>query len=235
MSSFRETLKQVLLADSFDFTGEQLDMSVAFRDYLLERNRVMNLTGLTEDRDIAVKHFLDSLYLLRCGEIKDGSTLLDIGSGAGFPGMVCRIFRPDLKIFLMDSLEKRCGFLQELCNILGTEDVTVLKGRAEEFGRKEEYRGAFDYVTARAVANAAVLAEYGIPFLKEGGSLLMMKGREETTVPEGVLSELNCGAVRSISYSLEGDGRNLISVIKQGPTPEKYPRRPGVPAKKPLK
>ena len=234
MSSFTDILRDCLEQENIAYDEEKLGLCLKYRDFLLAKNRVMNLTGLTEDRDMAVKNFLDSLLLLKYGDIAEGSSLLDIGSGAGFPGMVCRIFRPDLKISLMDSLTKRCDFLRELCAELGIEDVEILCGRAEEFGRNPSYRGSFDYVTARAVAAASVLLEYGIPLLKQGGRLIMLKGKEEEEIPARALTELCATALPPFSYELTGDKRSLLMAEKQEPTPDKYPRRPGIPAKRPL-
>ena len=234
MSEFKEILRQELETQGFAPSEGELELCGIYRDFLLQKNAVMNLTAVTEDRAIAVKHFADSLFLLRYGNPAKGSSLLDIGSGAGFPGMVCKIFRPDLKITLMDSLAKRCSFLQELCAKLGFKDVTVLTGRAEEYGHNALYRGSFDYVTARAVASSAVLTEYGIPFLKQGGKLLLMKGKEEDAVPLKALQELGAEETANIPYELQGDSRHLLTVVKICETADKYPRRPGIPTKRPL-
>ena len=152
-----------------------VDKLFAYKDFLREYNKKVNLTSIVEDEEIIIKHFLDSLTLLP--DIGGGGKAIDVGTGAGFPGLVLKIARDDLDLVLLDSLNKRIKFLQELVGILGLEGVGCVHGRAEEMSRRPEYRENFDFVVARAVANLSKLAGYCLPFAKVGGVFIAMKGR----------------------------------------------------------
>lgn len=234
MIAFDLALREALTALAIPFTDEMIRAAANYASYLLDENQKMNLTAIVDEREIAVKHFADSLCLLKYAEIPQGASLMDIGTGAGFPGMVLKIFRPDLKITLADSLKKRCLFLERLGGELEIDDVAILWGRAEELGRKEELREQFDFTTARAVASLPILLEYCTPFLKPGGAFLAMKAREEEADSAKALKALGCEVETTEKYDLFGEERTLITVKKTAPTPEKYPRRPGMPEKKPL-
>lgn len=234
MIAFDLALREALTALAIPFTDEMIRQAANYASYLLDENQKMNLTAIVDEKEIAIKHFADSLCLLKYAEIPQGASLMDIGTGAGFPGMVLKIFRPDLKITLADSLKKRCLFLERLGGELEIDDVAILWGRAEELGRKEELREQFDFTTARAVASLPILLEYCTPFLKTGGAFLAMKAREEEADSAKALKALGCEVETTEKYDLFGEERTLITVKKTAPTPEKYPRRPGMPEKKPL-
>lgn len=234
MIAFDAMLRRSLTELDIDFTDEMIRSSANYASYLLEENQKMNLTAIVDEEEMAVKHFADSLCLLKYAEIPLGSSLIDVGTGAGFPGMVLKIFRPDLKLTLADALKKRCLFLERLCGELEIRDVSILWGRAEELGRKGELREQYDFATARAVASLPILLEYCTPFLKEGGHFLAMKAKAEEGDSSHALMTLCCEIKATECYTLNGEDRMLLTVEKCGATPDKYPRRPGMPEKKPL-
>lgn len=234
MIAFDAMLRRSLTELDIDFTDEMIRSSANYASYLLEENQKMNLTAIVDEEEMAVKHFADSLCLLKYAEIPLGSSLIDVGTGAGFPGMVLKIFRPDLKLTLADALKKRCLFLERLCGELEIRDVSILWGRAEELGRKGELREQYDFATARAVASLPILLEYCTPFLKEGGRFLAMKAKAEEGDSNHALTTLCCEIKATECYTLNGEDRMLLTVEKCGATPDKYPRRPGMPEKKPL-
>ena len=194
---------------------------------LLEQNQVMNLTAITEPDQVADLHFLDSAALLTLGEDLRGKRLIDVGTGAGFPGLPLRILEPSIRLTLLDSLGKRIHFLQTVCDELGLTDVACIHGRAEEFAA--EHRGSYDLAVSRAVASLPVLAELSLPLVKVGGSFLAMKSVEsdaELAAAQHAIAILG-GAVEAVrDYAIPGtDVRHrLIVVEKVKKTPEKYPR-----------
>lgn len=218
-------------------TDQMLADFVRYRDMLLEWNEVMNLTTITEPRDIDNKHFLDSLTLLKAANIPHGSKIIDIGTGAGFPGLPLKIARPDLALSLLDSLNKRIEFLGEISYLLGQEN-DLYHARAEEAAHLPEHREQYDLATARAVAALPILCEYCLPYVKPGGLFLAMKGpsiTEELESAETALEILG-GKVVNI-YNLElpdGDERNIIVIEKTAATPAKYPRKYARMTKSPL-
>ena len=215
-----------------------MEMNDKFRRYaelLKEWNEKMNLTAITDDDEIKVKHFQDSLTILPY--ITGGGSLADIGTGAGFPGLPVAIERPDLSVVLVDALNKRISFLECVVRELGLTNVKCVHARAEDFGRDPEFRGKFDYVTARAVASMPVLAEYCLPLLKEGGHFIAMKGPGAAEEDCSRALKLLGGRMLSADeFVLEGTdmGRCIIDIEKTGPTPKTYPRKAGLPSKKPL-
>ncbi|MBR5329292.1 MAG: 16S rRNA (guanine(527)-N(7))-methyltransferase RsmG [Firmicutes bacterium] len=235
MIAFDLKLRETLTELDIPFTDEMIRSAANYASYLLEENQKMNLTAIVDEQEMAVKHFADCLCIFKYADIPEGASLIDVGTGAGFPGMVLKIFRPDLKLTLADALKKRCLFLERLSEELEINDVNILWGRAEELGRKEELRGQYDFAAARAVASLPILLEYCTPFLKEGGKFLAMKAKEEDVDSTKALSELCCNIADTTRYELNGEDRMLITVEKIGATPDKYPRRPGMPEKKPLK
>lgn len=216
----------------FDTAGIALDDGKyeklsTYSDMLIERNKVVNLTAITDDEGVAVKHFFDSVYPFKLYPPKDNATLIDVGTGAGFPSCPLRIFREDIHIILLDSLNKRITFLSELSDSLGL-DAECVHGRAEEFGQKEDYREKFDYATARAVGNLALLSEYCLPFVKVGGAFIALKGsngEEELNEAKNAIKLLGGKVEKVTAYELpNGDNRTLIIIKKVSPTPQKYPR-----------
>lgn len=213
---------------------EQFDR---YAGLLVEWNQKMNLTAITEPDEIAVKHFVDSLAPLALFSLPEGARVIDVGTGAGFPGIPWKIARPDLELTLLDSLNKRVGFLREVLSQLGLPGEAV-HARAEEGGRRPEYRERFDVATARAVANLTVLAEYCLPYVKVGGYFAALKSgqvEEELGQAKGAIRLLGGKCRDVISYTLpDGSGRSLILIEKISHLSPKFPRSSAQMAKKPL-
>ena len=213
-----------------------------FEDYfelLVEWNEKINLTAITEQNEVYLKHFWDSIAPILYDLIENKAVkLLDIGAGAGFPSLPMKIIFPELDVTIIDSLNKRITFLSNLTEKLKMTNVTLLHGRAEDFGQDKNYRGQFDFVTARAVAKLSVLTEFTLPFLKKNGQLLSLKAAkfdEELAEAKHAIAVLGGKFDRQIDYKLPNDDERHIAVIeKKKETPNKYPRKAGIPAKKPL-
>ena len=217
-----------------DLPSEVYDKLEIYADFLVKYNENVNLTAITDGREIFVKHFLDSILLLKYVDIPSNSSIIDVGTGAGFPSVPMKIYRPDLKITLLDSLNKRINFLQQLCEMTQI-DAEFIHGRAEDYGKESQYREKFDFSCARAVANLSVLSEYCIPFVKIGGYFLSMKGPNEIIDESNKAVELLGGKIKSdIQYSLENDTRRIIAIEKISQIPTKYPRNSSQIKKKPL-
>ena len=220
------------------FTEEQLNQFYKYMNLLLEWNEKINLTAITDPNEVILKHFIDSLTINKY--IKENSTLADVGTGAGFPGIPLKILRPDLKITLVDSLNKRINFLNEVINKLNLVNIETVHSRIEDFGKDKKYRESFDFVTARAVANLAVLSEYLLPIAKVGGQCVCMKGssvEEELSNGKNAIKVLG-GKIKNIDEFVLPDSdmsRNVIIIDKIKNTPNKYPRKAGIPVKEPLK
>ena len=214
--------------------GITLDDTAIFRfdKYMrtvLEWNQKINLTSITDENEFIIKHFYDSLTLLHTLDIKDGAKVIDVGTGAGFPGVPLKIARPDIELTLLDSLNKRLVFLQE--NVLNSLDLTaeIIHGRAEEISRQSDYREMFDFAVSRAVANLSSLSEYCIPFVKVGGVFAAMKGPESSEEIKNAANAIKTlgGKVDIVeNFTLpDGSGRSIAAIDKIKHTPEKYPRR----------
>lgn len=217
-----------------DLPSEVYGKLEIYADFLVKYNENVNLTAITDVREIFVKHFLDSILLLKYVDIPSNSSIIDVGTGAGFPSVPMKIYRPDLKITLLDSLNKRINFLQQLCEMTQI-DAEFIHGRAEDYGKESQYREKFDFSCARAVANLSVLSEYCIPFVKIGGYFISMKGPNEIIDESNKAVELLGGKIKSdIQYSLENDTRRIIAIEKISQTPTKYPRNSSQIKKKPL-
>lgn len=238
INEFSAKMKDFCEKINVDITDEQISKFYKYMELLIEWNNKMNLTAITEPNDIILKHFIDSITIEK--NIKNGAKLLDVGTGAGFPGIPLSIIRNDLKITLMDSLNKRINFLDEVIKENNLNNVDTIHSRAEELGRNKDYREQFDVVTSRAVAALDVLLEYMLPFVKVGGYCICMKGsniEEEVENSKKALAVLNGKIEDIIKFELpESDyGRNIIVIKKTANTPGKYPRKPGTPAKEPLR
>ena len=214
---------------------EALKRLEKYADLLVEWNEKINLTAIVDPEGIAVKHFLDCLMIFKYIDIPKGASVIDIGTGAGFPGVVIKIARPDIKLTLMDSLQKRINFLDTLCAELGVE-VTTIHSRAEDITPKQ--REGYDFAVARAVANMRVLTEYCLPYVKVGGSFVAMKGStaaEEVKEATKAISTLGGKLeAENLFELLEFGGRGIINVKKISQTPTKYPRNSGKISKQPL-
>lgn len=226
---------EIFNKETLPVSEEQYGQFKKYAALLVEWNQKMNLTAITDKHGITVKHFLDSVLPLKFLDIPHGASLIDVGTGAGFPGLPLKIMRPDIKLTLLDSLNKRVNFLSEVCKALGL-DVPCVHARAEEFGRNENYREKYDFAAARAVAPMPVLTEYCLPYVKVGGTFAALKGRNESfKESENAVKILGGEISGATEYSLpDGDGRTLICVRKIKETPPKYPRNSGQISKKPL-
>lgn len=212
-------------------TGNQYEQFQKYFELLAEWNEKMNLTAITDESGVALKHFADSLSLLNFVDIPQNSTLADVGTGAGFPGVVLKIARPDIKLTLIDSLNKRLVFLNEVCSQLGI-DAELIHSRAEDGARDEKLRESFDFVASRAVARMNVLSEYCLPYVKVGGAFCAMKGAQANEEFKESLNAINTlGGKLENKYFFElpenGGERAIAVVRKVKNTPQKYPRQSG--------
>lgn len=210
-----------------------------YYELLIEWNRVMNLTGITEYDEVNLKHFTDSLTIVRIKDMDQISTLIDVGTGAGFPGIPIKIAFPHIKLTLLDSLNKRIKFLDHTAEELGLENVITLHGRAEDYAKRSEYRERYDMCASRAVANLSTLSEYCIPFIKKGGCFVSYKSAdsdEEIRMSERAVDMLGGNLKKIDKFCLPGSdmGRSLVLIEKVKSTPGKYPRKAGTPSKEPL-
>jgi 16S rRNA (guanine527-N7)-methyltransferase len=220
---------------NLEVTEELYNQLEVYAQYLVEYNEKVNLTAITEHSEVYIKHFLDSLIPLTYVDIPQGASLIDVGTGAGFPSIPMKLYRPDIKLTLLDSLNKRIVFLESLCEKLHI-DVECIHGRAEDFGKDECYREQFDYATARAVANLQVLSEYCMPFVKVGGAFIAMKGlSEDVTTANKAIATLGGRVSNDVKYTIPPeDSRRIIVVEKVAHTPKQYPRISGKIKSKPL-
>ena len=238
LTKFKHGLEEL----NITLTDEQIEQFLQYYEMLVEKNKVMNLTGITEYEEVIQKHFLDSLSLIRV--IPDIAsqklTVIDLGTGAGFPGIPLKIAFPELEITLMDSLNKRSLFLQEVSTALDLKKVSAVHGRAEEMASNATHRQQYDLCVSRAVSNLAVLTEYCLPFVKKGGLFVSYKSADsDAEIQEGkkAISILG-GKLTSVDKFQLPDSdlrRALVCIKKVKDTPKKYPRKAGTPAKLPLK
>lgn len=235
MDKFAEELKKT----GITLTERQREQFDRYYELLVERNKVMNLTGITDYDEVNLKHFIDSLTIVRLKDMSKITTLIDVGTGAGFPGIPIKIAFPHIKIVLLDSLNKRLKFLDDVIRELDLEEIRTLHGRAEDYAKKPEYREKFDLCVSRAVANLSTLSEYCLPFVKKGGSFVSYKSGEadeEIRSSENAVNILG-GKIEKIEKFMLPDtdiGRALVQIDKVKNTPGRYPRKAGVPAKEPL-
>ncbi len=221
-----------------ELTREQAEQFVKYYEMLIEKNRVMNLTAITDYDEVIVKHFIDSLSIIKVYNVNQELKVIDIGTGAGFPGIPLKIAFPKLTITLVDSLNKRVTFLNEVISELGLKDIYAIHGRAEDLGRDSSHREKYDLCVSRAVSNLSTLSEYCIPFVKVNGMFISYKGiniKEELDTAKKAINILG-GKVKAFDeFSLnETMGRSLILIEKLEKTSMKYPRLAGKPAKEPL-
>lgn len=224
-----------------ELTDTQLGQFKTYYEMLVEWNEKINLTAVTEIEEVYLKHFYDSITPLFYADIDEGASLCDVGAGAGFPSIPMKIIRPDLKITIVDSLNKRINFLNELTAELGLDKIHLVHDRAETFGNhKADARHMFDVVTARAVAQLNVLSELCLPLVRTGGQFIVMKGKkaqEELDESKFALDLLGgeLTKIHQLSLPKEDSDRYIMIIDKKRKTPKKYPRKPGTPNKSPLK
>ena len=239
LTSFEKGLEQL----SITLSGEQKQQFLTYYEYLVEKNKVMNLTAITEYEEVITKHFLDSLAVVKTSCFKPeklaGKRLIDIGTGAGFPGIPLKIAFPELEILLLDSLNKRINFLNEVTEMLGLTNINTVHGRAEDYAKQKGYRESFDFCVSRAVANLSTLSEYCIPFVKQGGCFISYKSGsvdQELIQAEKAVKILGGQREEVVRFSLADTDmdRSFVVIRKAKPTPKKYPRKAGLPSKEPL-
>lgn len=232
-TKFRNSMKSI----GIELTDSQLNAFETYYDMLIDRNKVMNLTAITEFDEVMDKHFLDSVYLFRSIKLEADYKLIDIGTGAGFPGIPLKIVFPELKITLLDSLNKRVGFLNDVIEELNLNDIEAIHGRAEDIARNKAYRASYDIAVSRAVANLSTLSEYCLPFVKIGGKFVSYKSGDCADEVDNAKAAIHLlgGKINKIDeFSYSNNSRSFIVIDKVMNTSNKYPRKAGLPSKKPL-
>lgn len=236
--SFENILKDALLKVNITAEDDLIKKLTVYAELLKDFNEKINLTAIKDDEGIALKHFADSLTVLKYVDFKNGASVIDVGTGAGFPGLVIAAARSDLKLTLLDSTGKKLKVVSEIAKNMDLKNVTVLHARAEEAARSKLYRESFDYATARAVAELRVLSEYALPFVKCGGSFISMKGaaaQEEIENAHLAIKLLGGEIVNISSFSLADCGeRSIVEIKKISQTSPKYPRASAKISAKPL-
>lgn len=233
-------LKMALEQLKIETTIEMLNTFQLYMEGILEWNEKINLTAITDKDEFVRKHYIDSLLCYEFDEVQRANKVIDVGTGAGFPGVPLAIVFPEKEFVLMDSLKKKLNVVEELCKELGINNVTTLHGRAEDLAKDRKHRERYDLCVARALANTAVLAEYTLPFIKVGGSLLAYKGSDyKKDLDEGQKSISLMGGKlageRSVTIENLGLDHKIIVINKIKNTPMQYPRKAGTPSKEPLK
>ena len=235
-SEFQKILKEI----NVELTDNQCDQFDKYYEILVEWNKVMNLTAIIEFEDVVEKHFLDSISLCQVMDLKKPLTLLDLGTGAGFPGIPLKIMFPELKITLADSLNKRLLFLNEVMEALNLKDIETVHGRAEELSKRKDYRESFDLCVSRAVANLSTLSEYCLPFIHTSGKFISYKsGEVEDELKDAKKAVFVLGGeIEDVIHFTLPDSdikRSFVVINKVHATPKAYPRKAGTPSKSPLK
>ena len=239
LQQFYKDLREldITLSDS------QVEQFITYYEMLIEKNQVMNLTAITDWDEVLKKHFVDSLSLVKTFDLSSAGaeiSLIDIGTGAGFPGIPLKIAFPDVKVTLMDSLNKRVDFLNEVIAALKLDGINAIHGRAEDFAKPDQLREKYDLCVSRAVANLSTLSEYCLPYVKVGGKFISYKSEksaEEMEEAENAIDILGGKIQDQITFMLPGSDiyRNLVVIEKISETPQKYPRKAGMASKKPLR
>lgn len=232
-----ERYSEYLNSIGIQLSNKQLMQFQKFYELLVEKNKVMNLTGITEYDEVVEKHFIDSIAIASFAKLE--GKIIDLGTGAGFPGIPLKIVYPDVEFVLLDSLNKRIKFLDDVIDELELEKVTTVHGRAEDFAQKDEYREKFDFCVSRAVANLSTLSEYSLPFVKIGGEFISYKSGEieDELVKSKKVVKILGGSVKEVNiFELPNNknSRSFVSIKKDNKTLKKYPRKAGLPSKEPL-
>ena len=235
LEQFKDGLKELQI----ELNEKQISQFLKYYELLVETNKVMNLTAITEFDEVVEKHFLDSLALVKAVPLQDGRKVsaIDVGTGAGFPGIPLKIAFPNLELVLADSLNKRIKFLNQVIDELELKDITAVHARAEELGRNKDYREQFDVCVSRAVANLSSLSEYCIPFVKVGGKFISYKSgsiEEEVAEAKKAVFVLGGKVTDVYKFDLYEQKRSFVVIDKEKHTPKAYPRKAGTPTKEPL-
>ena len=233
-------LSEYISKIGIDLSEKQIEQLNIYYEMLVEKNKVMNLTAITEYEEVVVKHFADSAAVVNAIDLEKIGTVIDIGTGAGFPGVVLKIVFPHLEITLLDSLNKRIKFLNEVIEKLDLKKIKTIHGRAEDFAQDKLYREKYNLCVSRAVANLSTLSEYCLPFVAVGGKFVSYKAGEcETEVKEAntAFSKLGANIERVVDYMLPDTdiARTFVVLGKNKSTPKMYPRKAGIPSKDPIK
>lgn len=235
-AQFKEDLNEL----DIHLGENQLDQFMQYYKILIEWNSFMNLTAITDFNDVLKKHFIDSLSLVKVAFLKKEISIIDVGTGAGFPGIPLKIAFPDLDIVLLDSLKKRIHFLEEVINQLGLKNISAIHGRAEDYAKENEGREKFDLCVSRAVANLSTLSEYCIPFVKKKGKFICYKSEkltDELSDAKKAISILGGKVEQQVDFFLPSSKiyRNFLVIDKVKETPLKFPRKAGLPSKEPIR
>lgn len=238
IEEFKQEIEQYLKDLNIELDEKQISDFYKYMNLLIEWNKKINLTAIIEPKEILLKHFVDSLTINKY--IGRNAKLIDVGTGAGFPGIPLKILRPDINVTLVDSLNKRINFLNEVIKKIGLEKIETIHSRAEEIGKNKEYREKYDVATSRAVANIATLSEYLIPLVKEKEKCIYMKGpdiEEELLNGKRAINVLGGELAKKEEFNLPKSDikRTIIIINKIKKTPNNYPRKAGIPAKEPIK
>ena len=232
-------LKNLSQKVGVSLSDEQLQQFIKYYELLVEWNQVMNLTAITEYKEVVLKHFVDSIALVQTYDLTKSFSVIDVGTGAGFPGIPLKIAFPQLKVTLLDSLNKRVQFLNHVTEQLGLKDIAAIHGRAEDFAKQKEHREQYDLCVSRAVANLASLSEYCIPYVKVGGVFISYKSgnrEEEVNQAQKAIKVLGGRLKNKKEFQLPDSdiSRSFILIEKVAPTIKKYPRKAGLPTKEPI-
>ena len=237
MEKKQDYIKEKFKEMKIELSDLQVEQFERYYELLVETNKVMNLTAVTEFEEVVSRHFLDSVLVTKYYDFAAVRNFIDVGTGAGFPGIPIKIMYPHLSVTLLDSLGKRVAFLKKVVDNLGLEEMELIHGRAEDFGRNPDYRGKYEVCLSRAVANLSTLSEYCTPFLKTDRIFVSYKSgeiEEELAEAKAAIKKLGCKIRKVEKFTLDGAGRSLIFIERTERLSSKYPRKAGIPAKQPL-
>lgn len=237
---FFEIMKTACANEGLAFDEDKYDKFIKYKELIKTWNEKINLTAITEDEEIVKKHFIDSIKVFRFSRFKEARRVIDVGTGAGFPGIPISIIEPNIEVVLLDSLNKRVNFLNEVIKDLKLSNISAVHGRAEDLAREKNFRESFDFAVSRAVANMAVLSELCIPYVKVNGYFIALKGPSvDEEINEGRKAVITLGGNINDILNVEVEGtelrHNLVIVKKVKETPKLYPRKAGTVSKKPIK